>query len=290
MGDKMKKLVTPILALALALAGCAPSGSLSSTGAAQNDSSAQVLSASWQANSSLSAADVAADLMNVGICNQILDDNTYGYYANDSLTDFNNGFFMICNTWPATESDPSQETCAAAIYVNAGTNGTYYDPQRSLAYEDGMSVALFYGNNYQVEISPINGGMVSESDLTTNCAALVARATSAIGGSRTDLGQYASSNQTDFGDSDYTDSGEQEQASNMVAMPNLIGSIDGQAKNWLFSNGYRFSFNNESIGYNPKTSCLYLMNNVILDQQPRPGTLVTNDSLTYVKVYVDCEW
>jgi hypothetical protein len=73
-------------------------------------------------------------------------------------------------------------------------------------------------------------------------------------------------------------------------MPNLIGSIDGQAKNWLFSNGYRFSFNNESIGYNPKTSCLYLMNNVILDQQPRPGTLVTNDSLTYVKVYVDCEW
>lgn len=75
-----------------------------------------------------------------------------------------------------------------------------------------------------------------------------------------------------------------------VKMPQLVNAYDGQAKTWLFNNGYKFSFNVESTGFNPKLSCLMSGRNVILSQKPLPGTVVVNQFSTRVTVKVNCEW
>lgn len=75
-----------------------------------------------------------------------------------------------------------------------------------------------------------------------------------------------------------------------VNMPRLVGALDGTAKQWLFSNGYKFSFDVKSTGFNPKLSCMMSGRNVILSQQPAAGTVVANAFSTRVTVTVNCEW
>jgi hypothetical protein len=76
----------------------------------------------------------------------------------------------------------------------------------------------------------------------------------------------------------------------IVNMPRLLGVLDGQAKDWLFFNGYKFSYQVDSTGWNPKLSCLMSGKNVILRQNPQPGTQVENSFNTKVTVQVNCEW
>jgi hypothetical protein len=158
-----------------------------------------------------------------------------------------------------------------------------YDPKRSLYYEDGASVALFYGYNYEVELAPVNGGYLSGQEMLDTCSSLVALATSEIGGSKTMVDQYES-------EFENGDAGVEEEIVETVSMPNLLGSLDGQARSWLTANGYSFSVIFKSTGFNPKTSCMMSGRNPILNQTPAPGVTVTNDYSTQVVFTVNCEW
>lgn len=75
-----------------------------------------------------------------------------------------------------------------------------------------------------------------------------------------------------------------------VKVPNIVGALDGEAKTWLFFNGYDFSFNVKSTGFNPKLSCLMSGKNYIIEQSPAAGTEVENSFSTSLTAYVECEW
>lgn len=74
-----------------------------------------------------------------------------------------------------------------------------------------------------------------------------------------------------------------------VEMPNIVGAIDGEAKRWLFQNGYKFVFDVKSTGFNPKISCLMSGRNLVLEQRPAAGTQVVNGFSTRLTAVVQCE-
>lgn len=255
------------------LAGCSSSSSNSGTNPESNVSST-LLGQKWASESNLKAETIANDLIDIGVCSKIVD-NTDGAY--DYMPEYKLGAYLICKSQNPVGSGSQ---CSIEVYINAGPNATLYDPKRPLSYEDGMSVALFYDDNYQVEFSPIDQYDYSSTDMVDRCSDLVASAESNIGGSVTIYGEYDYSEPTQ----DPTPQVE------TVSMPNLVGMYDGQAKTWLFQNGYKFSFNVQSTGYNPKTSCLMSGNNLILSQSPAANSSVLNQFSTSVRVYVNCEW
>ena len=232
----------------------------------------------WESDEYLNASKVASELIQAGVCDEIVDnsDGAYGFEL-DENSPYALGAFVICMTQYPQRTD---ETCPANIYVTAGPDATLYNPKRPLLYEDGVSVALFYGENYQVEISPLDSFGNPET-LVSDCASKVEIARETIGGSVTMYGQYDS-----YPEEEQVETPDIEQ----VSMPNLVGSIDGNARNWLRNNGYDFSFDIQSTGYNAQTSCLISGNNYIVGQQPSAGSTVENSFSTSVIVYVDCEW
>jgi len=74
-----------------------------------------------------------------------------------------------------------------------------------------------------------------------------------------------------------------------VEVPNIVGVLDGQAKTWLFQNGYGFSFDVKSTGFNPRISCLMSGTNLVLEQSPPAGSLAANNSSTRLTAFVSCE-
>jgi hypothetical protein len=75
-----------------------------------------------------------------------------------------------------------------------------------------------------------------------------------------------------------------------VAVPNIVGALDGEAKSWLFQNGYDFAFDVKSTGFNPKLSCLMSGRNLVVDQSPVAGTQVENSFSSRLTAYVECVW
>jgi hypothetical protein len=265
--------------IALLLTACSqspnvadPSGSIPT-----NNQEVSSKSVEWESDQFLSAGTVASELIRAGVCDTIID-NSGGAYGSDldENSPYALGAFVICMTEYPQRSD---ENCPANVYVTAGPDATLYDPERSLSYEDGMSVALLYGENYQVEISPL---LMDDSETVIElCASKVSAARSLIGGSMTVYGQYDSVPEEVEPEAPSVD---------YVSMPNLVGSIDGSARNWLSNNGYDFSFDIKSTGYNPQISCLMSGDNIIVDQSPLAGSEVENSFNTRVVVYVNCEW
>jgi hypothetical protein len=76
-----------------------------------------------------------------------------------------------------------------------------------------------------------------------------------------------------------------------VAMPNLVGAIDGNLNWWLSTHGYKFRVGQpQNTGYNAKISCLMSGKNVVLKQSPARGTMVPNSSSTRITIWVNCQW
>ena len=186
--DKQKIFVlTTTCALAVMLSGC-QSGSPEANGlnGDHSDSAAKKrLSEIWQAKNP-DAASIAEDLVAAGICAQI-DRNETGSYANDMLTRFNSGNFVFCRNWPESVSNPAKLDCASEVFVTTGAKNLF-DPKRELIYEDGLSVALYYGKSYQVEFSPLLGAMLSTKQIIKNCTSVIEKADLAIGGAVNHLG------------------------------------------------------------------------------------------------------
>ena len=173
--------LAPAVALCLVLSGC-QGGSPEASGAndASQSATIKLLSDTWQATKP-DAASIAEDLVEAGVCSQI-DRNESGSYAGDMLTRFKNGNFIFCRNWPDSVTDPAKLDCAAEIFITTGSKNLF-DPKRSLIYEDGLSVALYYADSYQVELSPLLGAMLSTKQIIKACKPAVDTADSAIGGS-----------------------------------------------------------------------------------------------------------
>jgi len=236
------------------------------------------LSNRWSAGAARHASSIAADLKSAGMCGEAATE-AEGVYGGEMLTRFRNNTFRVCYTWGA-DIDPSSVPCASTFYISTGDSSSLYDPKRSLSYEDGMSVALFYGENYQVEISPLNTDAASA--ILVSCSPLLERLTNAIGGSVTNYGDYDSQNSSGGGSE--IDSTTDEN----VEVPNIVGSIDGAIESQLSSNGYKFWFIPKSTGFNPKLSCMLSGQNYIVDQDPKAGTIVRNASGTQLVAFVNC--
>ena len=284
LGGVKLRIHTKLIALTAAilfLAGCATSSPGFEPNSESNSvASAVKLSEKWDSEGT-GASGVIGDLIAAGICDRAatVDD---GVFWEDALAQVEADEFGICYNW-ADGVDPTSFACGTTFYVSTGAAMAGYDPKRSLYYEDGASVALFYGYNYEVELAPVNGGYLSGQEMLDTCSSLVALATSEIGGSKTMVDQYES-------EFENGDAGVEEEVVETVSMPNLLGSLDGQARSWLTANGYSFSVMFKSTGFNPKTSCMMSGRNPILNQTPAPGVTVTNDYSTQVVFTVNCEW
>jgi hypothetical protein len=252
------------IGIALLLSACSNSPQSSSpdysTGGAVQE--INLVGSVWEADEYLTPNKVASQLIRAGICDEIIESSADN---------------AVCMTeYPTKQS----ERCPSNVHVTAGASATFYNPKRPLSYEDGMSVALFYGENYQVEISPLDSFENSDT-LISNCSSKVEVARNLIGGSVTVYGQYDT-----YPEDEQVETPDVEQ----VSMPDLVGSIDGNARNWLRSNGYDFNFDIKSTGFNAQISCLMSGDNYIVAQEPSAGSAVENSFSTSVVVYVDCEW
>lgn len=277
----MKKhltLVALTMAALLTLTSCSTPSDMSS---AEPDA-VTALGVSWDLNSS-NAASIAQDLESNGIC-AYTSTEADGAYGGDTLVDYRKDEHRRCTSWPQNE-DPTGLKCGASYSIKTGSAAQLFSPKRSLSYEDGASVALYFGSTYQVEVTPLDGGSISGEEMLANCSSLLTSLNNLIGGEFTKHGDYEDAPLSN----DNSGSSTTPQVET-VEVPNLVGMLDGVAKNELFMNGYRFYLDIKSTGFNPKQSCLMSGQNVILTQSPAPGSVVNNDASTRLTVKVNCEF
>lgn len=267
-----------VIALAISMTGC----SVPAESPGEAPLATTTLGEDWDLLSS-KAPEIAQDLESSGLC-QYTFTEADGVYGGDILVDYRKDEHRRCSSWPQNE-DASGLTCPAMYSVNTGAAAHLYSPKRSLSYEDGASVALYYGSTYTVEVSPANGGSMSGEEMVSECSGLVSKLNELIGGEVTKYGDYENAPVSE----DESSSSNTNQIET-VQVPNVVGMLDGVAKNELFMNGYSFYLDIKSTGFNPKQSCLMSGQNVILAQSPSPGSVVNNDSSTRLTVKVNCEF
>jgi hypothetical protein len=267
------------------LAGCSAATGPDNSGDSANSTTSDtvLLSEAWQSDSSLTAGKVASDLTAAGICKDVLGESD-GVYANDILREFKAGNYIQCQTYGKNQ-DYTSVTCPTSIYINAGSGATLYDPKRSLDYEDGASVALFYGDNYQVELSP-SVDASSHEELLSTCAGLITSMKSSVGGQLTLAGQYESS---DSGQSVSDTAQAAPPAVEQVQVPNFVGSTAKDIEDWAWRNNFQASFFwGTKLGYNYSVSCQVQKLETVLAQRPAPGTFIDNSRASTVWFETDC--
>ena len=240
--------------------------------------------ADWQSYSTLHASAVQTDLIESGICKQAAGKDAYDYVQ----AEYDSDHIRICYNFDQSKDDASAMDCGATFYISTGPAGTLDDPKRPLSYEDGMSAALYYGSNYQIEVNPANSGMEDGPVLVERCLTVLAGLKQVVGGQVTKYGQYdyPAENNSSGG------SGTQQQTpqKEYLAVPNVTGATVAQVKSWLQSNGYKFSVSQKSTGFNAKTSCMMDPNSVVIDQSPKANATAVNEYSTSLTLIVDCEW
>lgn len=241
---------------------------------------AELLADKWEAVTA-TAPQMASDLEGLGICAKTFDESD-GVYGSDSLREFRASTFIQCNNW-GDNAIPNGMMCPAVFYISS-PGAQMYDPKRPLSYEDGSSVAIVYSDTFQISFAHADSGMEDGAKLASECSGVLEKLSSAVGGAVTKYGDYTYEEPESSSIEDNSPQLEQ------VEMPNLVGATDGEAKNWLFSNGYKFATILKSTGFNPKTSCMMSGRNIVLDQSIAAGSIVNNDSSTMVSLTVDCEW
>jgi hypothetical protein len=74
-----------------------------------------------------------------------------------------------------------------------------------------------------------------------------------------------------------------------IPMPNLVGVTEKDARAWLTRNNYKFTVQ-PNYGLNPRLSRCIGGIGLVTGQSPRQGAQVRNDSGTFVRLEIDCEW
>lgn len=245
----------------------------------------------WATNSALTAKIIASDLEDAGLCGPAATWDS-GWYYEEQLTDYENGHQRLCFTFG--DGLDLYPNCPAYIDIDTFN---LEDPRRSLEYEDGSNVAIFYADNYQITITHTENGNFGVQEELSLCSDLLDAYESKIGGDVTLVGQYEPAPWPDETE-EPTESPSQTSspANNQVVIPQIIGAYDGDVFPWLRANGYQIRFEVESkipgnpVGGNPDVGCLLTEANIIYEQSPPAGTLVDNSSSVVLTGWVDCEY
>ena len=132
----------------------------------------------------LGASEVVELLMRSGTCKQLPDLGNWAgtEYGNLIQKD------LVASCLSYSGSKPKAVECDSTIFVSVGSEAG--NPKRPLIYEDGMSVGLVYGKNWQIEISPVFGAQDPIKTTLRFCRGKVKRLQSWLGGQVTAYGQY----------------------------------------------------------------------------------------------------
>jgi hypothetical protein len=143
------------------------------------------ISSGWATGNNLVASTIDAALFENNFCMSEPVGADPMYYANAILESYNANTFRKC--WNYSGAPTPSTPCPAELDIVA--DGEHNSGKRSLYYEDGFSVALLYGKNWTIEVSP-NNNTESESQVVESCKPFVSGLAAKIGGSLTVLGQY----------------------------------------------------------------------------------------------------
>lgn len=296
------RLFASALSLALLLTSCTstPSGSITNPASPRpgqiddirnNAPEPENLFEAWATNSKLTAKIVASDLEKSGLCGPAATWDS-GWYYEEQLTDYENGHQRLCFTFG--DGLDLYPDCPANIDIDTFNLD---DPRRSLEYEDGSNVAIFYADNYQITITHTENGNFGIEEELSLCSDLLDAYKAKIGGSITLLGQFEPEPWTEEPtESPVAPSETSAPSDNRVVVPNLIGAYDKDVLPWLRANGYELTFFVESkipgsaFGTNPDAGCLVTEHNIIFEQSPAAGTIVENSSSVILTGWVDCEY
>ena len=115
----------------------------------------------------------------------------------------------------------------------------------------------------------------------------VAGLAAALGGMQNLIGDYSDSS-TNSGEDTQTAASDTS-ASNLITVPNFVGSTAGEIENWAWQNGFQpHFFYGTKMGYNYSVSCQMQKIETVLAQNPTPGSVVQNSPTVTIWFDTDC--
>lgn len=184
----MKRFATLAVFAALLLTGCTQQSAPKAIESTKPATPA--LSVAWEQSKPIKASVIDNALFDNGVCKSEPSVND-GAYANDSLKEYNANTYRQCNTYHDFESDGATMDCPAIAYIWTG-EGAGSDVKHALAYEDGWSLAIFYGKGWEISLDPANSmsGDLTDAQIIKKCAPTLAKYNKLFGGGIVHYGDY----------------------------------------------------------------------------------------------------
>ena len=179
-------IVAAVFILSISLSGCGQVAKL--FGLPDPFSTPQVLiSTTWSQSADLKASDMISYLESKNFCLPEAAD----FEAPSTDTDYGKAWaadqMRSCSDFETVDEAPGG--CQMTFTASVGKD-QLFEPKRSLVYEDGMSVLLLYGQNWQLEASPARGAADPLETTVKNCAPVVEKLIQGIGGQVNQYGDY----------------------------------------------------------------------------------------------------
>lgn len=186
-GGIMKKLALLALAATLTLTGCTQ---ISDTAAKLVKPAAPALSIAWEESLPIKSTIIDNALFDNNICQSEPSIND-GAYSGDILKDYNADTYRQCSNFHDYATDGAKMACPINAYIWTGT-GAGTDVKHALSYEDGWSLAILYGNGWEISLDPgaAMSGNKTEDEIVKSCASTIADYNKLIGGGVVHYGDY----------------------------------------------------------------------------------------------------
>jgi hypothetical protein len=183
----MKKIALLTLIATLALSGCTQSAPKA---AEPTKVATPALSVAWEKSLPIKSSLIDNALFDNDVCQTEPSVND-GAYAGDILKDYNEDTFRQCSNFHDYTTDGATMDCPVVAYIWTG-EGAGTDVKHSLAYEDGWSLAILYGNGREISLDPAGDMSNGETDqdIANKCAATLADYSKLIGGGIVRYGDY----------------------------------------------------------------------------------------------------
>jgi hypothetical protein len=190
----VKKLAVLVLIATLTLTGCSQLSALGKLLPAKPGNSSSeatpALSVAWEKSLPVKSSIIDNALFDNNICQSEPSIND-GVYANDTLRDYKANTYRECSTFHDYETDGAKMECPMNAYIWTGA-GAGTDVKHALDYEDGWSLAIFYGKGWQIEVdSPLGYNTdLTQQEIVKKCASTLASYSKLIGGGIVHYGDY----------------------------------------------------------------------------------------------------
>ena len=184
----MKKIALLALAATLALSGCSAA---EPKAAEPTKSATPALSVAWEQSQPVKASLIDNALFDNDVCQSEPSVND-GAYANDTLTMYNEDTFRQCSNFHDYLTDGATMDCPITAYISTG-EGAGTDVNRSLSYEDGWSLAILYGNGWEISLAPSSSeaNSLTNEETMSRCEGTLTKYNKLIGGGIVRYGDFS---------------------------------------------------------------------------------------------------